>query len=179
MKRTLQTLTTFEEFDRSVSVRKLLELDLRAEVEQIDREIEAVRQRHAEDLQRLQADIAHHEAMEMAWMAAHKAEFDGATRSVKLTSGVAGYRLGQRHLKPIAKWTWAKVLKHMMDNGIGNFIRQTPEVDREQLLAQADDFGVDGLRSMGLRVAQDDNPYIDIDFEDADAAAAAVVRGEA
>ena len=57
--------------------------------------------------------------------------------------------------------------------GINNFIRRTPEVDREQLLAQKDDFGSDGLRSMGLRVVQDDKPFVDIKREDKDAATTA------
>jgi phage host-nuclease inhibitor protein Gam len=80
--------------------------------------------------------------------------------------GIVGYRLGQPHLKPLAKWTWKKVLDALEAAKEERFLRAKIDVDRGALLAAAEEIGAEILRDeYGLRVAQEDEPYIEITEE--------------
>lgn len=152
---------TVKDFERSLARRQALEVDFDGMVNEMEREIAAVRDKYGQDLADLHVKVVMETGMQMAWMTANKATFDGPPRSITFACGTAGYRLGQEHLKPFSKWTWEKVLENLQVMNPA-FVRQVPEVNREQLLAQKDDFGKDGLAVLGLKVVQDDKPYIEI-----------------
>lgn len=169
----LPALVTLGDLDKSITLRQHAELAMEAMNIEIEQECASIRARYAERATELATCIVDESRRQIEYLEAHKSDFDGPPRSRELSAGTVGFRLGQERLVPLSKWTWDKVLQYMLDNGINNFIRRTPEVDREQLLAQKDDFGADGLRSMGLRVVQDDKPFVEIKREDKDAAVAA------
>jgi phage host-nuclease inhibitor protein Gam len=166
------------DFENSLLIRKHAEIDLDEQRVAMEQELALVTASYSKRLTDLALKIKAQTARQMEYLEEHKADFDGPPRSIELPSGTIGYRLGQPRLAPISKWTWDKVLNHMLERGINNFIRRTPEVDREQLLAQKDDFGADGLKAIGLRVVQDDKPFVDVKREDT-AAVKQAAGGEA
>ena len=153
---------TLKDMERSLAKRQALTLDLEEAINQLEQNIAALRKAFAPEMTELAIQIDQETKLQLAWMVAHKADFDGPPRSIELPFGTVGYRLGQPRLKPISKWNWEKVLENMLEIGQESFIRRTPEVDREALLAHKDEFGEDGLKAIGLKVVQDDNPFVEI-----------------
>lgn len=164
-KDTKQKSMTTEEFTDSLSRRQYLQIELRRVMTMMEGEIANIKASYGQEIANLQLQIESETKAQFAWMKEYKRYFDGPPRSIEFTAAVVGYRLGQPHLKPLSKWTWAKVLEAIQRLNPA-FVRNIPEVDREQLLAQQDDFGADGLATFGVKVVQDDNPYIDIKEED-------------
>ena len=100
-----------------------------------------------------------------SWLTQHKDEFKPLPRSRVLDAGTIGFRRGKRRLKPLSKWTWKKVLAEMCAAGVRDYLRVKRDVDREAVLADAKKLGDERLRSWGLRVIQDDKPFVEINRE--------------
>lgn len=78
------------------------------------------------------AMIARQEADIKAYTEAHQDELSG--RSKRLTHGVV--KLTRiRELKPLDKWTWAKVLERLQELKRNDLIRTKPEVNKEAIVA--------------------------------------------
>jgi phage host-nuclease inhibitor protein Gam len=95
----------------------------------------------------------------------NKKEFEVPPRSIKLAAGTIGFRLGKEHLKPLSKWTWAKVLEALVEKKEKDYLRPSTEVNRERLLEDSKKIGKAGLKEFGLRVEQVDNPFVDVNME--------------
>lgn len=94
-----------------------------------------------------------------AWAEANDAEF-GKLKSIKFPSGIIGFRTGTPKLKLLNRsWTWEKVLE-AVQLWLPNFIRSKPEVDKEAIIAQANDLA-EFLPKCGVKVAQDEGFYIE------------------
>ena len=151
------------EMCQSLSTLRDLTLRRDALMVSMEQEIAAVQDKYSADLADLAADAAVEERMLLAWLETNKTLFDTPARSMSYPAGVVGFRLGQRHLKPVSKMTWEKVLSRLLDDPDleASYIRREPEVNRQALLADATDLGAK-LAAIGLRVAQDDKPFIEI-----------------
>ena len=152
---------TLLDMQESLARRQALEIERDGLINEMERELAEVREKYGQDLAGAALQLEVEIKLQQAWMGAHKADFDGPPRSIDLPCGTIGYRMGKEHLKPLSKWTWEKVLENLQAMNPA-FVRNVPEVDREQLLAQKDDFGKDGLAALGLKVVQDDKPFIEI-----------------
>lgn len=99
------------------------------------------------------------------WAQANPADF-GGKKSLAMTHGTIGFRLGNPTLKPLSKWSFVKVLEALQKAGLVDFIRKKEEVDKEALLARAKDkknpfpFG-----EYGLRVSQEEPFFVDPKIE--------------
>ena len=80
-----------------------------------------------------------------------------------MTHGTVGFRTGNPRLKPITKFTWAKVLETIQRSATfaSSYVRTKAEVDREKLLADRDELGADGLRVLGLKVVQEESFFVE------------------
>jgi len=153
---------TVKDMERSLARRQALEVELDGLINEMERELAEVRGKYGRDMAAIAIKITTEKQLQGPWMVAHKADFDGPPRSIEFACATIGYRLGQEHLKPISKWTWDKVLKKILELGNEDFLRRPPEVDREVILANKDALGTEGLKAIGLKVVQDDNPYVEI-----------------
>jgi len=98
----------------------------------------------------------------LRWSAANEVEF-GNRKSLVMTHGTVGFRTGNPRLKPITKFTWAKVLETIQRSATfaSSYVRTKAEVDREKLLADRDELGADGLRVLGLKVVQEESFFVE------------------
>lgn len=93
------------------------------------------------------------------WAEGNPAEF-GARKSLELTHGTIGWRLGNPTLKTLAGRTWDMVLAAAREVA-PRFVRKKEEVDKQSLLAERETVGPDMLRLLGVRVSQDEPFFVD------------------
>ena len=95
------------------------------------------------------------------WAQANPEEF-AKRKSIEFTQGTLGFRTCPPKLKPLSKWTWAKILEQMQRIASWNhYLRTLQEVDKEAILADRAILAPSTLASAGLRIVQDEEFYID------------------
>lgn len=127
-----------------------------------ERRLEGVRQEYATDIAEREARVKNLRKQIEATLQANKEKFDNPSRSMRLRAGVVGFQKGQPHLKPLAKWTWAKVLDVLTARRLRKYYRTTYKVDKPAIMRDRKKLT---LSDFGLRVAQKDEPYIIINRE--------------
>lgn len=164
-KNTGSSLRSLQDAELALMELQRLEIERDGVVNDIEAEKAEVMKLYAERLADLDADIQAERKNLMSFLKENKPLFDGPPRSFEFSAGTIGYRLGQRHLEPLSKWTWSKVLARLQATGRLAFIRQAPQVDREAIEAHEKTLGESGLKEIGLRMTQDDNAFIEIKRE--------------
>jgi phage host-nuclease inhibitor protein Gam len=95
------------------------------------------------------------------WSATFPEEF-GASKSIESLHGRFGYRLCPPSLRPLKPLTWAKVVDTLKRlEGGEQFLRVKEEVDKQAILANREGLGEIGLRKIGVKVAQDEEFFVD------------------
>lgn len=127
----------------------------------MDAKIAQVRKLYETQLTELAATLEAKTEALREWAEANPALFE-KRKSIELTHGVLGFRTGTPKLALLSrKWNWSLVLaavKHVLPG----FIRNTPEVDKEALIAQREHAQVrDALPLCGIKVVQDETFYVE------------------
>jgi phage host-nuclease inhibitor protein Gam len=78
-------------------------------------------------------------------------------RSVELLHAVIGFRTGMPRVKPLKGWTLKSVLEACLTRK-PSWVRQTPELDRERIIAEVPVGGA--VESVGVSVAQDETFFV-------------------
>ena len=80
---------------------------------------------------------------------------------------MVGFRTGTPKLALLNRqWTWEKVLAAVRQL-LPNFIRETPTVDKEALIAQRDDQNLQyALPLCGMKIVQDESFYVEPKIEE-------------
>ena len=162
IRKVLPDIRSREEMERLVGeIAALKNQQTQAQAE-IDARILRIREEREVELSALAEQLDEKTEMSLRWAAANSAEF-GARKSIVMTHGTVGFRTGNPKLKPVTKFTWAKVLETIQRSATfaRSYIRTKPEVDREKLLADRDDLGVDGLKLLGLKVVQEESFFVE------------------
>ena len=96
-----------------------------------------------------------------AWAEANPDAF-GRAKSLDLLHAVIGWRTNTPSLKPLSGWTWARVLEKLKGLPLlASYIRVKEEPNKQALIADRDVIGADTLRSVGLRVVQDEEFFVE------------------
>lgn len=134
---------------------------------QMDAEITRIRERYAEALDAEKAAREAAEAQIASWAELHKADF-GERRSMALTHGTIGWRLGNPAVKLRARVRAEQALE-MVKARLPEFVRTVEELDKAALLnAYAGKAITDGdLEACGLRIAQTERFYLEPKTEEA------------
>ena len=116
--------------------------------------LDAAKKKIADNFESLQAwYMAHHKTLELP-----------GRKSVDMTYGTLGRRLGNPTLKILNRsWTWAGVTQKVraVYGSVAYFHEpKPPELDREKLRMGLDD---EQLKVCGLKVEQEENFYCDLD----------------
>lgn len=100
-----------------------------------------------------------------AWAEANPQEFENR-KSLEFTHGTIGFRTGTPKLALLSRaWDWGKALAAVC-HYLPNFIRSTPEIDKEAIIAQRDDQAIQlALPRCGLKVTQAESFYVEPNIE--------------
>jgi len=97
------------------------------------------------------------------WATSNRRTIFGEEQSLEFSYGFLKFRLGQRKLVMLARWTEEKVLKALLAFPVTSqwqeYIRREPEIDKRKLLEATKDGGKlpeAKLREIGLRVTRDE-----------------------
>jgi phage host-nuclease inhibitor protein Gam len=132
-----------------------------------DQAILLVQSKHDQQAAPLEKNLADGRAALEAWAAANrKTEFAGV-RSVEFPNGILSYRVGNRQLGTLPKWTWAKTLAAMaVFAGFDKFIRLEAKPNKVALLAasagNAPEVSEVELKKIGLKVCQEESFSIEL-----------------
>jgi phage host-nuclease inhibitor protein Gam len=155
------TLKTLADVERCLTELQRLTIERDLKTAALEKRQAAIAAEYGAVFAELDANIAVEQKALELYLKEHKSDFDGPPRSVQFVSGTIGYRLGMPRLKPVSRGSWEKVLQLLTDFPYNCYIRSTPEVDREALMADSDALGAEGLAKLGLRKVQDDSPFIE------------------
>jgi phage host-nuclease inhibitor protein Gam len=122
--------------------------------------------KHATEIQQLEGDVQALDGELRDWAEANRKEF-GEGQTLKLDSGELKFRLGNRRLALLARWTWDKVLQAILLYGPATqwaeYIRKDPELDKAKLLRDTNDAAgqarlpAAALSKVGLRIDRAEN----------------------
>jgi phage host-nuclease inhibitor protein Gam len=149
-------------------VREVAELTLTRNKQQteLDLAITCLRNGYDKIFGAIDEQLAEKTAAARAWADANPAEFKGL-KSLELTHGTVGFRTGQPTLKTLRGWTWKRVLEVLLllPKLPAEYIRRSPEVNKEAILADRKRLTDEGLRALGLEVIQTESFFIDPKIE--------------
>lgn len=166
-KPTPDTPQTIEDVERILGELALKDARRRALTAKMDEQLKAIRDRYAADLDALDAAAKDLEAEIASWAELHKEAF-GDKRSILLTHGAIGWRLGNPaiRLRPRVK---AEQALQMVKDRLPQYVRTTEELDKAALLAAVSGKALtaEDLAACGLRVAQTERFYVEPKTEEA------------
>ena len=151
---TIQTREEMEALVGEITALKTNEQRLTAEMNEA---VNAVRQNYEAQLGAIDEDITAKTALARAWAEEHPAEF-GKGKSISMTHGDVGWRIGNPTLKTLRGWTWDRVLESLRAGHWTKYLRVKSEVNKELLLA---DRATVNLADVGCRVVQDETFFIE------------------
>lgn len=166
----LPTIATREDAEACVGAVALLTLAQIETTAKMDAEIAAARQRYESQLGEMAATLNLETDKLRAWAEANPDQFPKGRKSIQFVQGTIGFRTGTPKLALLNRsWSWKKVLEAIKQQGMDKlgFIRSTPEVDKEYILAshskaKQPELHVEGvLKPVGLKIAQDESFYIE------------------
>jgi len=108
----------------------------------------------------LQVQLAALEGGLTAYAEGRKAEMFGKKRSLELDFGWIGFRKSSE-IKPIPKWTWAKVLGRAKELGLKTAIRIKESINKDEL----HEWREERLAVIGARRVENDRFWYEIDEE--------------
>lgn len=128
---------------------------------EMDQEINAVRARYEGPLGSLTAELETITEAAAEWAARNPGEF-GTKKSLPLTHGTIGWRVGNPTLKPLSGWTWDRVLEKLTTQPDWlRFVRTKAEVAKDLLLAEREILPDSALKSMGVQVIRNEPFFIE------------------
>ena len=165
--KTPDTPQTLDDVERLLGELALKDARRRALTAKMDEQLKAIRDRYAADLDALDADQKALEEEIASWAELHKEAF-GDKRSIVLTHGAIGWRLGNPaiRLRPRVK---AEQALQMVKDRLPQYVRTTEELDKAGLLAAVAGKALDAeaLAACGLRVTQTERFFCEPKTEEA------------
>ena len=136
-------------------------IERQAKATQMDRELQAVRDRYEPEIERANNFLMGLHGQIQSWAEAHRDEF-GRRKSMEFLNGACGWRTGTHKLKTLAKWTWDRVLEKIKTlPAMKDYVRVKEEVNREAIIADRDHVGAEMLAAIGVKVVQDETFFVE------------------
>ncbi|MBN8246220.1 MAG: host-nuclease inhibitor Gam family protein [Verrucomicrobia bacterium] len=130
-----------------------------------DHVIQGIQEQHAGPLEAIETELTQKTELLSGWADANPSEFAGK-KSLQMTHGQVGWRVGNPTLKTLSGWTWDRVLEKLKSAATyAGFIRTKQEVDKAAILAMRESLLDGDLREMGVRVVQEDAFFVEPDLE--------------
>jgi phage host-nuclease inhibitor protein Gam len=127
---------------------------------EMNEEVTKLRRQFEVQLVGIDEDLEWKLAVAKDWADRNQAEF-GAKKSLAMTHGEVGWRIGNPSLKTLTGWTWDRVLEKLREGGwFSKYLRVKQEVNKEQIIADRVELG-ESLKSIGVRVVQAETFFIE------------------
>jgi phage host-nuclease inhibitor protein Gam len=156
------TITSRHELDAVVENIVQLQLN-RAEIErEQDQEIAGIRQKFRAPLAEIERYLTLETTWVETWARSHPDSFRDR-QSLALTHAVIGFRVSPHRVdRASRKWTWGAIAEKLGEMAWGRrYLRQPAlEVNKEALLADRADLSPAELRTVGLKIVQEERFYI-------------------
>jgi phage host-nuclease inhibitor protein Gam len=135
-----------------------------------DAEVLAINSKYEANISECAEDLKIKTDALRAWAEGNPDQFPKGRKSIQFVSGTLGFRTGTPKLALLNRsWNWEKALQAVYQ-WLPAFIRETPEIDKEALLAQRDEqIIVETLPKVGLKVIQDESFFIEPALTDTEA----------
>jgi phage host-nuclease inhibitor protein Gam len=166
------SILTRVEAETAVNEISLAANNRRKFIAKMDAEILAIQERYQGSI--LTCDTAIQEkaqALEV-WATTNPDEFPKGKKSIAFLTGTLGFRTGTPKLALLSRaWNWDKVLEAIQARAFA-FIRNTPEVDKEAILAfaaaDADKAALEAkvLKPIGVKVTQTEAFFVEPNLTD-------------
>jgi len=124
----------------------------------LNKELSDLLNKHQPAIDTTSKQISFYEDQLEAWSRDNRKEFGGEQR-LEFSHGFLCFRKGQRKLECLARWTWDKVLKKLLESKVTSqwreFVRNDPEVNAQKLLAETKEGGSlpeARLKEVGLKI---------------------------
>jgi len=131
-----------------------------------ERDLQAVDDKYKGRLVVLNQEVAALTEQLRVWAEANPSEFNGA-KSLPMTDGVIGWRIGNPTLKTLSGWIWDRVLEKLKSAATyAGFLRVKEEVDKAGILAMRENLLPGDLREMGVRVVQEESFFVEPKIEE-------------
>lgn len=132
---------------------------------ELDVKFTKLRDEKADELAALEAEK--NEAFEIlsAYAIENKEALFTKKKSLELSHGTIGFRIGTPKVKTLKGYTLKAVAK-IMEKLSPEYVRKTVEVDREKLIADRENEGMtEKLKEYGLEVVQEETFYVELKKE--------------
>jgi phage host-nuclease inhibitor protein Gam len=127
---------------------------------EMNEEITEHRRHYEAQLGDLAVDLEEKTSIAKDWADRNAVEF-GARKSLSMTHGDVGWRIGNPTLKPLSGWTWDRVLEKLRAGGfMMKYLRVKQEVNKELILSDRNELG-ESMKSIGVRVVQAETFFIE------------------
>lgn len=143
---------------------KLSAAALQVEMEQ---EIAQIQKRYQGDMDEISREIQAKEAGVHVWAVQNPKEF-GERRSIELTQAIVGFRTCPPAVEKIrSRDTWGDIAQRLASVNDGEFIGENylrykdPEVDKTSLIADRESIPERALKTIGIRIEQDEVFFIE------------------
>jgi phage host-nuclease inhibitor protein Gam len=170
-------LSSIEDANRALRALLLAEVELERQVGALDIARAEATSKFEKPIDKQKAVIADLTLQLQTWyMSNHdELERDGA-KSLRLTFGVIGRRLGRPSLKPLNRsWTWASIAVKLRSVYSSRFFHapEEPKIDRERARQE---LTIPQLKDCGLRVDQEETFFVETDRSTLGEAGASAVK---
>lgn len=160
VKQVIEGIKTREEMEMVVETITRATIARDALVAEMDHELTEIRARYEPQVTAYGQEIDRAMVLARGWSDANPGEF-GPRRSIEMVHGAVGYRTGTPKLKTLAGWTWDRVLESLRGSNFKEAIRSKEEVDKEFILANRDRISAERMKSIGVKVVQDETFFVD------------------
>lgn len=144
-----------------------LKLNARKLAVVMDQQINAIREKYQPSMEAMAADL---EALTEAlreWATANEAEF-GKLKSLKTALGKMGWRVGMPKLKTLSGVKWETAMARLKADA-PEYVRTNEEIDKEGIIANRERLGPELLKTLGVRVVQEETFFVEPELTEIEA----------
>jgi len=165
IKHTAPAIRTRSEAEDVLGEVRALTIERNQRMLERDAVIKGVQEQHAGPLEAIEIQLTQKTELLSGWAEANPSEFDGK-KTLAMTHGQVGWRIGNPTLKTLSGWTWDRVLEKLQSlHPFRRFVRQKEEVDKAGILTERASLSPEDLRTMGVRVVQEEAFFVEPTLE--------------
>jgi phage host-nuclease inhibitor protein Gam len=155
-----------EQFQESMSAYALAAAEEKKMTAKMEAEIVKTRDKYSDDITNYKETQQKHFDLIQRYAEANKEVLFTVKRSMDVTHGKIGFRLGTPKLKTLPKWNWEKVLKKA-EELLPEFVRTKKELDKDGIIDNRSEAKVmPHLSSIGVYVDQEEKFFIELKNEE-------------